>query len=65
MVYPRVDSNEIPERYKGIESIHLLNAPIVEISASFIRKAIKDDKDIRAFLPPLVWAYIDEMNLFK
>jgi nicotinate-nucleotide adenylyltransferase len=65
LVYPRAHSNEVPESYKKLKSVQLLQAPIVEISASFIRNAIKEQKDIRAFLPPLVWEYIDQMNLFK
>lgn len=65
LVYPRAHSSEVPEPYKKLKSVQLLQAPIVEISASFIRKAIKEQKDIRAFLPPQVWEYIDQMNLFK
>jgi nicotinate-nucleotide adenylyltransferase len=65
LVYPRAHSNEVPESYKKLKCVQLLQAPIVEISASFIRNAIKEQKDIRAFLPPLVWEYIDQMNLFK
>src|SRR6056300_980798 len=65
LVYPRAHSNEVPESYKKLKSVQLLQAPIVEISASFFRNAIKEQKDIRAFLPPLVWEYIDQMNLFK
>lgn len=65
LVYPRATTNEIPEHYQGIKSIQLLKAPIVEISASFIRKAIKEGKDVSAFLPTSVWTYIDQMNLYK
>lgn len=39
------------------------NAPIMEISSTFIRQAIKDNKDVRPLLDHKVWSYIDH-NLF-
>ena len=42
-----------------------VDAPIMEISSSFIRDAIKMGKNVKAFLPPSVWQYIDEMNFYK
>ena len=65
LVYPRAHSNQIPDRFKNLKSVHLVDAPIVELSASFIRKAIANHKDIRAFVPSSVWEYIDQMNLYK
>ncbi|WP_340113471.1 nicotinate (nicotinamide) nucleotide adenylyltransferase [Maribellus mangrovi] len=41
------------------------DAPLMEISASFIRKAIKAGKDVRHFLPAKTWAYLEEMNFYK
>jgi len=41
------------------------DAPMMEISASFIRNAIHEGKDVRHFLPPKVWEYLDEMNFYK
>lgn len=40
-------------------------APLMEISASFIRKAIREGKDVRYFLPKKVWQYIDEMHFYE
>lgn len=40
-------------------------APMMEISSSFIRKAIKQGKDIRHFLPPKTWEYIDRMGFYR
>ena len=61
-VYPRPKKNPlIPEKGK----IHLVDAPLMEISASFIRNAVKSGKDIRYFLPEKVFQYLDEMNLYK
>lgn len=61
-VYPRPGIKPtIPEN----SDIILVDAPLMEISASFIRKAIKSGKNIRYFLPEKVYQYIDEMNLYK
>lgn len=62
-VYPRPASK--PGKFNDHKNIHLLNAPQVEISASFIRQAIKDKKDISYFLPAGAWKYIDEMGFYK
>ncbi len=40
-------------------------APIVEISASQIRKDIKSGKNVRPYLPEKVFDYIQEMNFYK
>ena len=45
--------------------VHLTQAPMMDVSASFIRKAIAKQKDISYLLPPKVWRYIDEMNFYK
>jgi nicotinate-nucleotide adenylyltransferase len=42
-----------------------VEAPIMEISASFIRKAIAEGKDVRLLLPEKVWEYIERMNFYK
>jgi len=56
LVYPRLGaSNRIPD---NCVNMTLINAPIIEISSSFIRQALKDGKDVRFFLPESVW----EMN---
>ena len=41
------------------------NVPQMEISSSFIRKAVSEGKDIRYFMPPESWKYLDEMNFYK
>ena len=37
----------------------------MDISASFIRKAIKKGKDVSYLIPEKAWKYIDEMNFYK
>jgi nicotinate-nucleotide adenylyltransferase len=63
-VYPRpgIDINEVCKKYP---SFQIVNAPLVEISSSFIRNAVKEKKDIRHFLPEKVWEYIKEMHFYE
>lgn len=55
----------IPERYKNCNNIHFVDAPLMEISSSFIRRSIQNKKNIRAFMPDAAWQYLDEMNFYK
>ena len=70
-VYPRLDSknqsNEINNylTVKNHPKIHFIAAPIVEISATFIRESIKNKKNVEPLLPNKVWDYIDHNNLYK
>lgn len=43
--------------------IHIIQAPIVEVSSTFIRNNIKEGKNIQPLLPAKVWEYVDH-NLF-
>jgi nicotinate-nucleotide adenylyltransferase len=61
-VYPRPD--QLPP-YPNFENATRVKAPLMEISASFIRKAIKEGKNIRHFLPYHCYDYIDKMNFYK
>jgi len=64
IVYPRpgFDRSKI-EKHKNITIAE--DAPLMEISASFIRKAIRDGKDVRHFIPVKSWEYLEEMNFYK
>ncbi|MAN59865.1 MAG: nicotinic acid mononucleotide adenylyltransferase [Flavobacteriaceae bacterium] len=64
-VYPRISEGETETRFKDHPNIQLVAAPIMEISSTFIRKSIKNTKNVRPLLPPAVWNYIDEMNFYK
>ena len=61
-VYPRPG---FPVDTTGHENLEIVDAPLIEISSSFIRKAIGEGKDIRHFLPAEVWRYLDEMNFYR
>ena len=74
-VYPRILSEietslkgEMAKQnstYKNNPKIHFIDAPIVEISSTFIRENIKNKKNVRPLLPSKVWEYIDHNNLYK
>ena len=65
-VYPRIYKGEKPKnKFENHPRIHSIEAPIMEISSTFIRKAIADKKNIQPLLPCKVWQYIDEMNFYK
>ena len=62
-LYPRPETGSTP--FDNHPSISRVNAPLITLSSSFIRKAIQDGKNMRYFLPDKVWMYIDEMNFYK
>ena len=65
LVYPRFFEGEIPASLKDHPRIIKVDAPRIEISSTFIRKAIKEGKDVRPLLPEKVWRYLDEMNFYR
>jgi len=74
-VYPRLEakgrtgeaisSEAENSAFKNHAKIHLIDAPIVEISSTFIRKGIKTGKNIQPLLPPKVWEYINHNNFYR
>ncbi|MDR0229265.1 MAG: nicotinate-nucleotide adenylyltransferase [Flavobacteriaceae bacterium] len=64
-VYPRIFMDKQEDNpLLSHPNIHLVdNAPIMEISATFIRDSIKEGKNIMPLLDKEVWKYIDH-NLF-
>ncbi len=64
-VYPRISDGKIEHRFKGHSSIHRVNAPIMEISSTFIRREHGNGKNVRPLLPGPVWKYMDEMNFYR
>lgn len=63
LVYPRPGFDK--DQLKSHPNIQFIDAPVMEISASFIRKAIANGKDIRHFIPPATWQYIEEMRFYQ
>lgn len=76
-VYPRVLTVQEEAEVTGINS-HIGNdfaedtnvvfcdeAPVMKVSASFVRNAIRDGKDVRYLLTEPVHKYIEEMNFYR
>ena len=68
-VYPRPDSGKpsslLLEQILSKADIHQVNAPLMDISGTFIRDGIKNRKDMSYFLPEPVWKYIKEMHFYE
>lgn len=63
LVYPR-------KGYDGGDLIHhnsvqIVEAPEIEISSTFIRKAVSENKDVRYFMPEKSYKYMIDMNFYK
>ncbi len=62
-VYPRLASGEIDPQFTNHPKIHRIDAPVIELSSTFIRESIKNKKNVIPMLPEKVWEYV-EHNLF-
>lgn len=66
IVYPRIfDGERQDNEYLKHENISMINAPIIELSATEIRNMIKNGKNVRPMLPPEVYEYLDGSNFYK
>ncbi|MDT7829108.1 nicotinate (nicotinamide) nucleotide adenylyltransferase [Pricia sp. S334] len=64
-VYPRISRERRANLFDRHPKIQMVEAPIMEISSTFIRKHYKMGKNVRPLLPGKVWKYMDEMNFYK
>jgi nicotinate-nucleotide adenylyltransferase len=62
-VYPR--PNYIGCQLKNHPSVKWINAPLIEISSSYIRECANNHKSIRYLLPDKVIDYIIEMHFYE
>ncbi|MEI8136464.1 MAG: nicotinate (nicotinamide) nucleotide adenylyltransferase [Bacteroidota bacterium] len=62
-VYPR--PNCTPSEFDNNPNVYFTKAPVMDISSTFIRTAIKEKKDVRFFTHPKVWEEIDTMNFYR
>lgn len=61
IVYPR---RGYPIDDTCVDGMEVVNAPMIEISSSFIRNAISRGRNVEYFLPAGVYKYIIENNLY-
>lgn len=62
-IYPRITADNSKNQLSNHPKVHKIDAPVVEISSTFIRNGIKEKKNIKPMLPEKVWEHIDR-NLF-
>ncbi len=72
IVYPRVltvqelAKDEMPTNdLLNHDHVHFIDAPLMKISSSFIRKNIKAGQSVQYLLTAPTWQFIDEMNFYK
>ena len=63
LIYPRpgVDMDAVSQ----LPNATVVLAPLMEISSSFIRRSIKDGKDIRHLVPARAYQYMREMHFYE
>ena len=62
-IYPRPGSDG--GNFKDHIKVKWTEAPLLEISSSFVRSAIKEKKNMNYFLPDKVYKYIQEMHFYE
>jgi nicotinate-nucleotide adenylyltransferase len=64
-VYSRPGHSESLPEIASHPNVKVVDAPLMEISSSFIRDAIRNKKDIRYMLPEKVHQYVREMHFYE
>ncbi len=74
-IYPRAlteqerleqaEETSLPPIFDNHPNITLCNAPVMKVSSSFIRDAIKDKKDVQYLLSEPVFKYVTEMHFYE
>jgi nicotinate-nucleotide adenylyltransferase len=59
-----IDWDELPAEFSELRN-HVVDAPLLEISATEIRQRVRDGKSIRYLTPPAVEQYIEERGLYR
>lgn len=66
IIYPRISESETDRsQYIKHDHISMIDAPIIELSATKIRQMIKEGKNIRPMVPPEVFEYLDGSSFYK
>src|SRR5690606_6798945 len=66
IVYPRLSDDQQSQSPSELgPMISLIEAPIIEISATEIRRMIKEGKNVRPMLPPEVYDYLEGSSFYN
>lgn len=69
IVYPRLEPGKKNSRRQdeilAMAAVTRVKAPVMEISGTFIRNAIREGKDVSWFVPAPAWRYIREMHFYE
>jgi len=69
IVYPRLfsgnRSNKKSQEIIDMASLQKIDAPVMEITGTFIRGAIREGRDVSWLVPSPVWKYIREMHFYE
>jgi len=63
LIYPRPGTDI--DSASRLPNATLVDAPMMEISSSFIRQAIKQGKDVRHLVPVRAYTYMREMHFYE
>lgn len=63
IVYPRPGDN--PKNFAEHKNVTFIKAPLLDISATFIRKSIKENRSIRYLVPEKAAQYIYDRKLYQ
>jgi len=64
LIYPRLGSEiYIPAEFS--KNVHLVDAPIIEISSTFIRKSLREGKKLATFVPSSVYDFIEKNGFYQ
>lgn len=62
-VYPR--NKENTSEFTSLKNVHITDTPIMEISSTFIRKSIKENKSVKFLVPDMVIDFIESKSLYR
>ena len=62
-VYPRGEHQ--PSRFDDHPNIYWFEAPLLNISATYIRQTIQEGNSPRYMVPDKVWEYLEEAGIYR
>jgi nicotinate-nucleotide adenylyltransferase len=63
LIYPRPGTDR--DTASHLPNATMVNAPMMDISSSFIRHAIREGKDVRHLVPAKAYQYMREMHFYE